>query len=44
MITHINNNIFMIWFVFAKDFFVEDINAGLKDETETPEQLVSTLG
>lgn len=29
-------------FVFVKDFFIQDINAGLKDETEIPDQLVST--
>lgn len=34
----------LLWscFVFVKDFFIQDINAGLKDETEIPEQLVST--
>lgn len=34
---------FFVCFVFLiKDFFIQDINAGLKDETEIPEQLVST--
>lgn len=28
---------------FCQDFFIQDINAGLKDETEIPEQLVSVL-
>lgn len=34
----------LLWFCvfFVKDFFIQDINAGLKDETEIPEQLVST--
>ncbi|XP_029425544.1 tRNA:m(4)X modification enzyme TRM13 homolog [Nannospalax galili] len=27
-------------FVFIKDFFIQDINAGFKDETDIPEQLV----
>lgn len=31
-----------LWFFF-KDFFIQDINAGLKDEADIPEQLVSTL-
>lgn len=30
-------------FGFVKDFFIQDINAGLKDEMENPEQLVSIL-
>lgn len=32
----------LLWFCvfFVKDFFIQDINAGLKDETEIPEQLV----
>lgn len=34
---HINN---VCYFVFVKDFFIQDINAGLKDETEIPDQLV----
>lgn len=29
-----------LWFWFCQDFFIQDINAGLKDETEIPEQLV----
>lgn len=33
----------MLLFCFVKDFFIQDINAGLTDETEIPEQLVSTL-
>lgn len=34
----------LLWFgfVFIQDFFIQDINAGLKDETEIPEKLVST--
>lgn len=33
----------MLWFWLYQDFFIQDINAGLKDETEIPEQLVSIL-